>query len=91
MDIIVPHGVETSALALLGRESMCQTLSSRIHRLMHAIEDFLKTLFIVSEVVVCDKVTLDTRPAEWVFTDILHLPGIYKYIIFLFYLANSRL
>ncbi|KZP15924.1 isoleucyl-tRNA synthetase [Athelia psychrophila] len=61
VDIIVPHGVETSALALLRRE-----------------KDFLKTLFIVSEVVVCDEVTLDTRPAEWVFTDILHLPGCNK-------------
>lgn len=49
---------------------------------MHSIEDFLKTLFIVSDVVVCDEVTLDTCPTEWEFTAMLSLPGNSKCILF---------
>lgn len=89
VDIIMPHGVETSALALLQRESMCSTLHPlHIHRLMHSTEDFLKTLFIVSEVVVCDEVTLDKSPTEWVFTDTLSLPGNSNCVPFPFFRAN---
>ncbi|KAG6872580.1 hypothetical protein C0995_008647 [Termitomyces sp. Mi166 len=74
VDIILPEGADSTNLgALLQREG---EFSSPIDELCTEIysENFLKTLFIVSDASITDEGSLGTSSPEWLFTETLTIP-----------------
>ncbi|KAG6854411.1 hypothetical protein C0991_006953 [Blastosporella zonata] len=59
VDIILPNGADGTSLGAL----------------LQREESFLKTLFIVSDVVITDEGSLGTSSPEWLYTETLEIPG----------------
>ena len=54
---------------------MLDNIASSLYPRRHFIENFLKTLFIVSDASVVDEGSFGTSSPEWIYTDTLPIPG----------------
>ncbi|KAG6887858.1 hypothetical protein C0992_010462 [Termitomyces sp. T32_za158] len=75
VDIILPEGADRTILgALLQREGGNSPRSIKLRAQIY-LENFLKTLFIVSDACVTDEGSMGTSSPEWLFTETLTIPG----------------
>ncbi|KAG6909906.1 hypothetical protein DXG01_014426 [Tephrocybe rancida] len=73
VDIILPDGAEGTGLASL----------------LQREENFLKTLFIVSNAVITEEGSLGTSSPEWLYTETLSIPGTYTPLILPLHIAEA--
>ena len=99
VDLILPSGDDKASyvLELLQREGMSVLSNMKYAGWLGDIsifppEDFLKTLFIVSNVAVTDEGSLGTSSPEWLYCDYMSIPSKQTHFIRLYHsLISSRL